>query len=776
MANSGPIAVQAVANLVAHEAATATAGGLLEGSHSVMMAVTRRGSDTSNTVNNSLAASCDMSRTATGGEGHSRCSSVDTELKGAGAGTSSNSCPGSPGAAALAVVAGESSSRNDSPLRAAGHRQQQESLAQTLSRKLSQTLKLGSSNGSSTGSTPTAAAGAVMDRSTPHGQLSCLGPHGAAISKCTTAADAAAGGSAMMKGLPISPSSASASSSYFSSSSRQQHPQLGHQRHRHTGSGTMSAVTATTPAGASVADELSDVSSEDGEVAHDNFVAWMTSHEISALDTDELSDYYPDQLPDWDDQAAGQQSAASVVGVSADCAAAGQPGAAVGLPLPSPGSTGGPSALSSGVDGSHGCAGGPAAGAGASLVSAADASALVMQAQKASAGADRGSSAAEGPGSGVIAGQPLLPPIKTGAVPSGIPSGNATRGAGSAGAAAATGSSSSSSSGLQQKARVALPGRALMPAGINDTVVPIFDSEPTSIAAYFLSSRSYQLQVNAAMKQILHDDKVRQRQQQQQQTAGAGSSSDMPGTGTAAAAATPTASTTAPHHKRVPSGDLGHRRQGSVSEAIGAAVLRGPHGAPGADGGSSSTSIIDKESGAGGLLQVQQHQQPDEGETESATTSMAPAAPLAASNSISTQGQQQPPGTAAAAGSTGRQAAQPRLGQAALQEPDWLELLLSPEPFHVKQGFDDDSPGMPWLRARFSVTAYFAPQFAELRRRCIIGGEAAYITSLSRWAGCFFGGGGVCRLWELAVGEVFLEAQHRPRARSAWQLRTAASW
>eukprot|EP00775_Hariotina_reticulata_P003719 gene3719-3981_t len=569
MPNSGPIAVQAVANLVAHEAATATPGGLLEGSHSVMMAVTRRGSDTSNTINNSLATSCDMSRTATGGEGHSRCSSVDTELKGAGAGTSSTSCPGSPGTAAAAAVTAtcESSSRNNSPVRGTGQRQQ-ESLAQTLSRKLSQTLRLGGSNGSSTGSTPTGAAAATMERSA-QSQLSCLGPT-FAISKGGTGSEGAAGGSSAVKGSPLSPSSASAGSSYFSSSSRQQHTQLGHQRHRHTGSGSMSVATATTPAGASVADGLSDVSSEDGEVAHDNFVAWMTSHEISTLDTDELSDYYPDQLPDWDDQVAGQQGAAAAAGgggggTTGDPAAAEQHITRGLTPPPTPDQAGRQAAVSSGVGG-NGCAGGLAGGPSTALAGAADASLLVLQ----SHGADRASAAA-GTGSGLIAAQPTLPPIKTGSVASGVTSGGA-RGAGS-GAAAVAAAASGSSGGLQQKARVALPGRALMPAGINDTVVPIFDSEPTSIAAYFLSSRSYQLQVNAAMKQILHDDK----------------------------------------------------------------------------------------------------------------------------------------------------------------QPDWLELLLSPEPFHVKQGFDDESPGMPWLRARFSVTAYFAPQFAELRRRCIVGGEAAYITSLSRF-------------------------------------------
>eukprot|EP00955_Chlamydomonas_euryale_P013829 149360-Chlamydomonas_euryale.AAC.1 len=44
---------------------------------------------------------------------------------------------------------------------------------------------------------------------------------------------------------------------------------------------------------------------------------------------------------------------------------------------------------------------------------------------------------------------------------------------------------------------------------------------------------------------------------------------------------------------------------------------------------------------------------------------------------------------------------------------------------------------MPWARARASVTAYFAPQFSELRRRVVADGEAAFLASLCRcspWA------------------------------------------
>lgn len=34
------------------------------------------------------------------------------------------------------------------------------------------------------------------------------------------------------------------------------------------------------------------------------------------------------------------------------------------------------------------------------------------------------------------------------------------------------------------------------------------------------------------------------------------------------------------------------------------------------------------------------------------------------------------------------------------------------------------------------VTAYYAPQFSEMRRRCMVGGERAFVASLSR-----------CRTW-----------------------------
>ena len=37
--------------------------------------------------------------------------------------------------------------------------------------------------------------------------------------------------------------------------------------------------------------------------------------------------------------------------------------------------------------------------------------------------------------------------------------------------------------------QVELTGRALLPPGIDDTIVPVFDDEPTSLVAYSLTTR-----------------------------------------------------------------------------------------------------------------------------------------------------------------------------------------------------------------------------------------------------------------------------------------------
>lgn len=50
---------------------------------------------------------------------------------------------------------------------------------------------------------------------------------------------------------------------------------------------------------------------------------------------------------------------------------------------------------------------------------------------------------------------------------------------------------------------------------------------------------------------------------------------------------------------------------------------------------------------------------------------------------------------------------------------------------------EDSSTGYPASRARLQMTAYYAPQFNALRRRCVAGGELAFLASISRcstWA------------------------------------------
>jgi hypothetical protein len=36
-------------------------------------------------------------------------------------------------------------------------------------------------------------------------------------------------------------------------------------------------------------------------------------------------------------------------------------------------------------------------------------------------------------------------------------------------------------------------------------------------------------------------------------------------------------------------------------------------------------------------------------------------------------------------------------------DDDWRSLLLCKEPCHIRHTFEDESPGMPWARAKFQV-------------------------------------------------------------------------
>lgn len=49
----------------------------------------------------------------------------------------------------------------------------------------------------------------------------------------------------------------------------------------------------------------------------------------------------------------------------------------------------------------------------------------------------------------------------------------------------------------------------------------------------------------------------------------------------------------------------------------------------------------------------------------------------------------------------------------------WSQVLMSREPAHVRVSWEDKPPGLAWANAKFEVVVYFAPQFAELRRRLV---------------------------------------------------------
>jgi hypothetical protein len=284
----------------------------------------------------------------------------------------------------------------------------------------------------------------------------------------------------------------------------------------------------------------------------------------------------------------------------------------------------------------------------------------------------------------------------------------------------------------------------MMPAGINDTVVPIFDGEPTSTAAYFLSSRAYQQQLNAAMRLILHEESKRVaeevsrlQQEAKRATAAAAASTAAAlrqqiqhGGGNGADSSGSAGNSTLPlpvptQHSRTRSQDAGAAAvlaaAAAAHEAEGSSNNTGAQ-EPAATGDGSSISAAG--ASANGSV-AKQHGSPKHMRTNSVGSSSGS---TTAAWRVKLRQQQ-----AAASRSQGSQKQ---------VQPDWLALLLSPEPLHVKHAFEDESPGMPWLRARFGVTAYFAPQFAELRRRCIVGGEAAYITSLCR-----------CRKWASRGGK-----------------------
>lgn len=655
--NLGPIAVKAVANLVAAEAVNnaSAGGGLLAGSQSVMMAVTQH-------------KACQRS-SSNGGTPLGTPGTCSTPLAAtaAGAGNASEQEGGSPRVGAPVSPRGQAAG---SPYRGSSM------VVSGLS-----SSSLGPSNGNRK----------------LHNSLSAVG-----------------------SGSPRLSAAAPAVAAAF---------------HRRTTSGigsSMGGAAAAAPAGAAAAAAASsstvgsdDGSSEDVDAAHDRFVAWMTSHEIQgSLDSDNMSDYFPEQLPDWDDAAA-----------DADSSAPAAVGAGTGGQTPTPPATPDVSAVAA--------AGGLSQQAAAGQQLQPQSALEKLQATELPPSVAGKGGAADTLVNSTAAPQQSLAPIRTTAASSN----SAASGKAGAGGMGPAG-------GFTAVPRVVLPGRAMMPAGINDTVVPIFDAEPTSIAAYFLSSRAYQQQLNAAMRLILHEESKKVAEEVKRAQEGAKKAASAAAASTAAAL----------------------RQQTQQGAAAGESAAN-TSGSSGACGSSAPPPLVptqhsrtrSQDAGAAALLAAAAAASTSEaaeapssnssGAAEQGQTGVGDNGSLSApssSNGISSQQQGSPrhlrsnslgstSSTTAAWRSKLRQhqaAASRGKGSQKQVQPDWLALLLSPEPLHVKHAFEDESPGMPWLRARFGVTAYFAPQFAELRRRCIVGGEAAYITSLCR-----------CRKWASRGGK-----------------------
>eukprot|EP00879_Flechtneria_rotunda_P010433 GHRR01010909.1.p1 GENE.GHRR01010909.1~~GHRR01010909.1.p1 ORF type:complete len:2140 (+),score=1004.14 GHRR01010909.1:414-6833(+) len=662
--NSGPIAVEAVANLVAQQAAREASAGLLEGSQSVVMAVAQRASEQPDTEPASKAATDTIGELAE--------PSSSSGLNGRATAETSNVGLNSKGG--LHATGRASLQKNNS--------------SKSRGRHLTTSSSCGSGQGSLPGSP--SIANASMAGSPGRGlAVPALNHRVSSSASNTGSAEGAAGGL-------VSPSSASYASSSIPA---QQPPQQQHHRRNASATGSSVGAAVLLRSCASGGDVGYDSGSDDGEVAHDRFVEWMTSHEIStALDTDDLSDNYPEQLPEWDESADAAATAAAGDG-DGSSEIANADTTPVGHQPPVPPAT--PDLGSR--DNTVAAVSNGAVSAAADTSTAPGHQALGEVALNATAAAS-GQSSLVGGASNTAFATVVQRHRRMGSADAFVPANLAPIKTQSAAANAGHMRSSSSASvgtvGLQQIARVALPGRALMPAGINDTVIPIFDLEPTSVAAYFLSSRVYQLQLNAQMKQILQEDKRGQQGRHQQGSIGNSLGNDSSNGN----AATPSG------YQPLPTSAVTSNKHGrSISRDISAGGI----GVPTDDQASSA------------LGQARQQEAPSNAAFVAGSSSSR-------TGSLSRQQQQQQ-----------QQATAPTTGPRSLgKQPDWLALLLSPEPLHVKHAFEDESPGMPWLRARFSVTAYFAPQFAELRRRCIAGGEAAYITSLCR-----------CRKWASRGGK-----------------------
>ncbi|MEW5311615.1 MAG: hypothetical protein WDW38_003314 [Sanguina aurantia] len=354
--------------------------------------------------------------------------------------------------------------------------------------------------------------------------------------------------------------------------------------------------------------------------------------------------------------------------------------------------------------------------------------------------------------------------------------------------------------------KLCLQGRMLMPAGMHDAVIPIFDNEPTSIISYFLYTRAYQQALNDRMKAALAEVK-RSGNNPSSDLAALLGPAVLPSSFVASKVRQPSSTQrlSAPPTSALPSVPThtcshpdGKGQQQRPSRFHPRTPRCLPHLRPPLLLNQRCTLIlilILTTAPAGGVILSPPLPPAAAAHTAAAPTPAAtadgrgkppppptalpPPPPFLPLTAITTptpnphlprplspatteptpppsppnhtqqqqQQQQQPMPSRAASGQLGAAAAAAAAAAAqgsGPQEADWLNLLLSKEKdgSHIRHTFEDEAPGLPLNRAKFTVVAYYAPQFAELRRRCVQGGDAAFISSLCR-----------CRTWDTRAGK-----------------------
>lgn len=216
--------------------------------------------------------------------------------------------------------------------------------------------------------------------------------------------------------------------------------------------------------------------------------------------------------------------------------------------------------------------------------------------------------------------------------------------------------------------------------------VPIYDAEPSSIIAHALCTHQYLQLLNAAIKAVIAE--IRQRAPE-------------------AAAWLPGGPMLLQHQQQL------HSKSGPTQQLLGGAGMLPVY--PGSGGGavgsgappmgsglSSSASVPISFAGAGAFLQ------PSAGAGSagpSAGGGLPGSEPAggSAGGAPGGQGAGTAPGAGAAAASSTAAAAAAAAAAAVAGDGAWLQLLLSREPAHVKLTFEDRPSGMPWANAKFEV-------------------------------------------------------------------------